>query len=564
MRFLALVITVLALLVAIAIRPALAQPPVAACGLPTGGFVNTHVNYTLTANCTQTAALDFGANVNGTVVIDGQGYTIDASAFTGTDGVFTTTGGAQLDVKDVTIVGGGSAGASVAHLSDSAAFTNVTFRNSDGTAISKASGSGYTFTLKDILIENGEGAYSFWGDGPSSILSRNGSVFNVTNLVIRDMVRGTSALALDHWEYQSPTAININGCFTHERIFPQLTYRTVTDNSTGKCTGTIGNGDQAVKTVAAPVNAACGLPPAGHLNAQTSYTFTLSGKCTQTGTLYIPKGVSVTIEGNWQTITAESSVIPFETAGSLTIKNALISGITSRPVIGWLRSTLAVSNSIFRNNSFAIMLADHNATFDNVLFENNSTASTSSYDGSVLRTLREGKVTIRNSIIRDNSGAAGALYIGLAHPSGSDGAVTLEGCIEWSGNTDSDGAASNYSDEDGWLTDNSTANECPAFQFGGLGGLPDSAADADSDARGRVGGRGRVGERGDCELPMGVTACVFRGETVAPDTLEVWGIKPDSTGFHQLTVTRAQVEALAGAGLVGISSDCRAKVARTA
>ena len=90
---------------------------------------------------------------------------------------------------------------------------------------------------------------------------------------------------------------------------------------------------------------------------------------------------------------------PFETAGSLTIKNALISGITSRPIIGWLRSTLTVSNSIFRNNSFAILLADHNATFDNVLFENNSTASTSSYDGSVLRTLREGKVTIRNSII---------------------------------------------------------------------------------------------------------------------------------------------------------------------
>ena len=61
---------------------------------------------------------------------------------------------------------------------------------------------------------------------------------------------------------------------------------------------------------------------------------------------------------------------------------------------------------------------------------------------------------------------------------------------------------------------------------------------------------------------MGVTACIFRGETVAPGTLEVWEIKPDSTGFHQLTATRAQVEALAGGGPLGVSADCRARITR--
>ncbi len=544
-----------ATLFAVAPAPAFAQPSVAACGLPTGGFVNTLVSYTLTANCTQTAALDFGANVNGTVLIDGKGYTIDASALTGTAGVFTTTQGAQLDVKDLTIVGGGSASTSAAHLSDSAQFTRVTFRNTDGTAIGKASGSGFTFTLKDILIENGEGAYSFWGDGPSGLLSRNGSVFNVTNLVIRDMARGNSALALDHWEFQSPTAININGCFTHERIFPQLTYRTINDNSTGKCTGTIGNGDNAVKSVAAPVPAACGLPPAGHLNAQTSYEFNLTGNCTQSGTLYIPKGISVKINGNWRTITAASGVIPFETAGSLTINRAQLSGITSRPIIGWLRSTLTVKDSIIRNNSFSILLADHNATFDNVHFENNNTASSSAYDGSVLRTLREGKVTIRNAIIRNNSGAAGALYMGLAHPSGSDGAVTLEGCIEFSGNTDSDGDASNYSDASGWLTDNSTSSDCPAFQFGAADGDPGTSA---RQAASRGGDRAPD----DCELPIGAYACIFRGPEVGPQTLQVYGISPKSTGFHLLTVTQAEVDALSGRAIVATSPQCRVMVTR--
>lgn len=405
-------------------------------------------------------------------------------------------------------------------------------------------------------MESAEGAYFFWdGDGPSALHSRNGSVFSVSNLVIRDMVRGNSALALDHWEYQSPTAININGCFTHERIFPQLTYRTINDNSTGKCTGTIGNGDSAVKNVPAPVPAACGLPPGGHLNAQTNFEFNLTGNCTQTGTLYIPKGISVTINGNWRTISAASGVIPFETAGSLTIRRSQLSGITSRPILAWLRSTLTVTDSIFRNNSYSIMLADHNATFDNVLFENNSTASASNCDGSVLRTLREGKVTIRNAIIRNNSGAAGALYMGLAHASGSDGAVTLEGCIEFSGNTDSDGDASNYSDARGWLTDNSTSSACPAFQFGASGAVPGSGSRPAAS-------RGGVGAPAGCELPIGAYACIFRGPEVGPQTLQVSGISPKSTGFHLLTVTQAQVDALSGRAIVATSPECRVMVTR--
>ena len=118
----------------------------------------------------------------------------------------------------------------VAHLADDAAFTNVTFRNYYNAAVVKSSGSGKTFTLNSVLIENGVGAYAFWGDGANALHSRNCSVFNVTNLVIRDLVRGNSALALDHWEYQSPTAINISGCFTHEAHLPDadLTARSTT------------------------------------------------------------------------------------------------------------------------------------------------------------------------------------------------------------------------------------------------------------------------------------------------------------------------------------------------
>ena len=531
---------------------ALAQPTVAPCGLPTGGFVDTLVSYTLTANCTQTDTLEFGGNVGGTVVIDGKGFKIDASALRTSKAVFTNTSSAKLDIKDVTIEGGGAYASGVMHLGEEAKLTNVTFRGHYNAAVSRASGSGGTWTFENILVENGGGQYGFFGARATAFTAKNGAIFNITNLVVRDLIGGNAALQLDYWQYQSPTAINISGCFTHERIFPALTFRTINDNSTGKCTGTIGNGDNAVKTVAAPVIAACGLPTGGHLESTTPYVFNLVGNCQQTKSLYIAKGVTVTINGNGYSIYGKPHFILIRTGGTLTIRNVVIRN-SGRPISAFLQSNLLIEDSIFRENTGPIVLADHIATFNRVKFEDNSTTYSWSKWPSALRIIRKSDVILRDSLFINNTGpSAAAMWVGDEYPTSLHARVRFENSITWQGNSPDD-----YIDTKSRVEDNTGGTLAANFELS-----PPPPKPSKKIATGQE--RRPVPQLPPdaCRLPIGAIACIYRGGTLAQGTLQVWGITPQSTGFHQLTVTKAQVDALPDGGLVGITSDCRARVMR--
>ncbi|MCY3907719.1 MAG: hypothetical protein OXF63_10775 [Anaerolineaceae bacterium] len=82
--------------------PAAAQnPPVASCGLPSGGNISASVTYTLSADCTQTSVLSTTAS-NIEVTINGGGHSITSSGHT-----LFVLGSAVLTLNDVTLNGGG-------------------------------------------------------------------------------------------------------------------------------------------------------------------------------------------------------------------------------------------------------------------------------------------------------------------------------------------------------------------------------------------------------------------------------------------------------------------------
>ena len=324
---------------------------------------------------------------------------------------------------------------------------------------------------------------------------------------------------------------------------PALTFRTINDNSTGKCTGTIGNGDNAVKHVPAPVNAACGLPPGGHLESTTPYVFNLTGNCQQTKTLYIAKGVTVTINGNGYTIFGKPTFISIATGGTLTIRKTVFSK-SIRPIQAYLQSTLLIEDSIFRADTGPVNLFDHNATFNRVKFESNASASTWNKWASALRIARKSDVVLRDSLFINNSGGAAAMWVGDEYPTNLHASSAFENSITWQGNTPAD-----YIDTNGRVVDNTGGLRAANFELG----PPPAATETPLPLPPPL---------LTCHFPLGAIACVFRGEEVPPDMLQVWGIRPDSSGFHQLTVTRAQVDALPGGGLVGVAHDCRAKITR--
>ena len=215
----------------------------------------------------------------------------------------------------------------------------------------------------------------------------DGNQFNINNLVVRENLGGSSAISA-----YDGADITITGCFTAVQNYPQIsnTWKegsTITDNSTGPCTGMIGNGDPAVKSYSDPAIAGCGLPSEGFV--RTSTTYNLIRDCQQTGSLYIPRGVTVTINGNHHTISAASDHIPIYTAGTLTARDFVLTGSTRHSIQALLRSDLLIENAIFRGNSRPILLADHTATFRKVLLENNSEAGSGGTVASALRILTQ-------------------------------------------------------------------------------------------------------------------------------------------------------------------------------
>ncbi len=533
---------------------ALAQGPTpAACGLPKQGTINGQVTYTLTANCTQTGTLDMATAANAyTVTIQGEGFQIDASALTRQNALIETAPAVTLVIANATLIGGGEGGKGALHLGYSATLTNVTLRNTYRTAVVGTSGSSGSYTLTNILVENGSGRYNEYRDAASAVVSRAGASFTIENMVVRDMVLGNAAVGIEPWN--SNSSLTVKGCFTAERIYPQVFYGNVTDNSTGPCTGTIGNGGQAVKVVPEPTPAACGLPARGILekpftdksSGKRKYVFNLRGNCQQTGALLISQSANVTINGNGRTIRPKANVQPFFTAGTTTIRNAILSGSSDRYFIlrAHLREPLLIQNTVFRGNKGPVYVFDGRATLDNVLFEYNSTSygANNAWAGSAIMQWGLGETTIRDSQFINNSGGAAAIFGGQANK----GKTTLEGCVTFSANSPKD-----INDPYSVLTDNSTG-ECALYALPAIVQWPPQPDQPANIYPPEVPG-------GPCVHPIGAIACVYRLLPGYPTRLQVYGINSQSQGFHQLTVFQRDVDAVAE-GTVALSADCRARV----
>ena len=523
----------------------------AACGLPASGLVFHGNTYTLTADCTQTGTLQLHGDIvldpNGsTVTIDGKGYTIDATALSNDKPVIQCFSTTTLIIKDLTLRGGGRFGSGALWFGIcDATLTNVTITETNPVAIFAGSSStGGTIALNSVLVENVRGRYSFYQNKAAVINGRNGATFNINRLVMRDVFGGNVAIG-NSYGRTSDATFNFSGCYTAERIYPAELGSGISPGSLSKCSGTIGNGGQAVKPNPEPQPTACGLPAGGVLQASASYT--LSATCTLTDEIYIPKGLTVTVQGNWNHIRPAAGKSVFETAGNLTVRNVLFENGTAPPINGYHRSSLLIENAIFQNFTRPMYLRDQTATLKNVLWEKN--AVTWSY-GNAIIAIDQAAVTIHDSTFRNNSGGVSAFFLGWKSSLGT-AAVTLEGCASFLNN--SPDAKYTIRNTEGTFTDNSTG-ACPAYTYPGAG-------DAETPVP-------RQPTKVATALPPGVEAPVsvgggmaqiYRRDAGGATIMQVYGISEQSTGYHLLTVSQAQVDAL-GEGVVAMTDDCRARV----
>ena len=402
------------------------------------------------------STITIGASLNiltATVTINGNGATIDAGELTGSSGVFRLSPGYSLNLDRLTIVGGGGGGQGVLHLGGDATVSNVTIRDFSRTAIVTASDLGGTYTLTNILMEDGaSGTYvGYYGSGLAFQVGNNANI-TVNNLVLRRLAGGNAALT----NSRQTASLTITGCFTHEAIFPQVTYENVTNNSTGDCTGTIGNGDSAAREVTPPQVSDCGMPLTGVLVEDATYN--LLADCQMSGTLYIPKGLNVTINGNQHVIFSSGGSRIMNNAAALNLNNVVLTGSGSAgPLTYWLQNDSIVTNVAFRDNLGPVTLASHTVEFDRVLFEGNSTTSTSRFGASALRVLLWSSATVRNSAFRNNSGGPAAINVAFPNTRGDSPSLTLVDCIDFSGNSPQD-----VSDAASYVIDESMA--CPGLE----------------------------------------------------------------------------------------------------
>ena len=544
------------------------NPPVAACGLPVEGCIVASVTYTLTADCTQTGPLY--VNIDGiSVTVEGGGHTIDARALTGDfNALWTGDPSRTLTLRNATVVGGGVRSGAAIVVHGPATLENVSLREADEVAFSAYSLDGATpaSNLTNVLIERVFGNYYLDGRAaPTAIEVEGGASVTANNLVIRSNFLGNTAIGA-----ATGSSVTLTGCFTGKHNFPQTFFGGVTDNSSGPCSGTIGNGDSAARVYSPPQPAACGLPSEGVL--EQSATYSLVADCQQTGTLFIPKHVALTIEGNGYTIrgaslestfldnteTGKDARLFFGIAGPTTIRNTVLAHGTSYVLRTWLQQSHLIENTVFRNNDSTMTIYDSDMMFDRVLFENNVLTGGST---ALVFPVFSSTITIRDSIFRNNSGLDTVIHGGFPATESANPRVRILGCVTFEGNSTLDMV--DIDDPGSHVTD-TNSGPCPETEISQ--GLHKISLSATQGSQGRHGGGthclpGQVGcghAIGVQDLRVGSVARVFRENRGGDTIVGIYEISQDtSQGFLQLALTQSQIAPLVGEHIVGVSADGR-------
>ena len=428
------------------------------CGLPAGGNVGVDATYTLNADCTQTGVLSIGSEFSPnkiSVTINGGGNTV-----TGQDGWISirVLQNAELTISNITFSDGGRLSQGTLSFENSrhgATISNVTFRDTDNTAIHFGSTTGpeVTHSLSSILIENASGIYYSRPHGiPSGIHAIGPANLNINRIVLRNIRTGNAAIgANDNYILRDDIfkgTITFSGCLTADGVLPLLYYGDIVDRTNNtECTGTIGNGGTSAKQYSQKSNAPCGLPDGGWIFG--SNTFNLSATCTISETFLLPASSNVTINGNGNTINLNGLTVGMRAWGNLTLRNVVITGAGLAPIVTYLDKTVRISDSTFHNNAGPIVFQDSIASLERVTIRDHTINR--DWPSAIFVNLSS-RVTIRDSVFRGNSGGKGAIWTGRSYQYGADPATRLVANTNtFESNTNADGLPVNIADEAGFL-----------------------------------------------------------------------------------------------------------------
>ena len=380
------------------------------------------------------------------MTIAGNGVTIDGNANSLSSALFVVHSNASLSMSEVTLEGGGSSGQGPIHAAGNLSLSSVTIRDYLRTAITTTISDTVTMALANVLIEDAVGSYNSHLQSGTVFDISNHATVTVNNVVLRRLFGGNAAFNIRPGA-DAQSSITLTGCLTAEAVYPQLSNGNVINNTTGDCAGAIGNGGSAARQIPTPRVSGCGLPLEGVL--VQSATYNLVADCQMTGTLYIPKDLTVTINGNGYTIHSAGGARILQSAGTLTVNNVTFRGAGSGgPALLILQSNTVFRHVAFRANQGPIVIASQTVEFDRVIFESNSTTATGGSHPSALRHVFSGTVTVRNSLFRDNHGGVAAIYAGIASVHGETPSLTLADSVVFEGNTPQD-----FANTAGSLTD---------------------------------------------------------------------------------------------------------------
>ena len=389
------------------------NPPVAPCGLPAGGFIAVSTTYTLTADCVQTGFLEFQL-ANGTLIINGGGFTVTGPENFVFLRVLNST--VSAEVNQLTVDGNGDAGgAGMINTTGTVELNQVTLTRAVGGPALAIGGTG-SATLNNVLVERNILNVHRANANASAIHVASGGSVALNDVVIRRNITGGGAVTV-----LGTGSFTAEGCLSLSGNAPIDIRGDWTDNSTGRCSGAIGNGDQVEP--ATPALQTCGLPISGVLDE--SATFTLSGDCVWNGRTIVSENVEITINGNAHTISSANAsyALWIASTASLTFNNVALDSLRV-----WNYGTLRGNDTVTSGEAEVKYVNVGNMHFTNSLFEDNvATGATSVFFG--WSVYNDGDASFTNTVFRNNESV-------LAVLTNSGSLVELEffGCLTFENN----------------------------------------------------------------------------------------------------------------------------------
>lgn len=521
------------------------------CGLPTSGTITADATYALTADCTQTGALEIPSSVTSAITLTINGNTHKISMGTGLSvpiNFIVDNGGGlnhKIILNNVTFDGQSQAftldllrgGIGTGILSrGTLTASKVTFTNGSGNFLQIVG----TATLNDVLfLDNSVRNHGFSASlkgaalhvSSTGIATLNKAVFrnnSLTNVVVE---KGGSL--------STTGCLTFSGNLTHNVIHSKLTSHAGTwiDKSEDEpCSGNVGNGGQSVYPSASPDP--CGMPKSGFIESNS--VFTLKHDCVGLKIITLTEGVSVTIRGMERRMAnGEGAPAQIRVGGlaSLTIEDATLDNVR----LVNLHGTITMNNAMFTNAQSLGVVNYGRASFSNSMFENNigHPVFSSVYYGD--NSFGASSVRFSRATFRGNNGGPAVLKAvgqGSAITIGCDvnfkAPVALGTTSDAPAGTPTAEPQKNIMVEDGASVRHMNCLPPPRKPC-----LPEKIVPPTRRALGAIG-------------------VIFYMQK-CPAVIEIWEVMPDSQGKFALEVSQNDVEAVAQ-GLVACSSDGRAAV----